>query len=127
MPEKKTASGLIIADKSYNQLNAMTSDEPAFYRVLLTGAGYYDDTTKGAVPLETQPGDIVQMGKISVKVFSSFPLLEAYEADTIGITHDSEIQWRFKGEEAFTGLLDEFDRAIKEKISSRQKLSEDKR
>lgn len=123
MPEKKTASGLIIPDKSYNQLNSMMSDQPCFYRVLLTGAGFYDDNTKEDVPLESQPGDIIQTGSISVKVYSSFPLLEAYEADTIGITRESDVQWRFKTEEAFTGLLGDFDRAIKEKISERQKAA----
>lgn len=123
MPEKKTASGIIIADKAYNQLNAMHADVPSFYRVLLCGAGFYDDTSKEGVPLETQSGDIIQTGSISVKVYSSLPLLEAYEADTIGITRESEIQWRFKTEEAFTGLFGDFGRAIKEKIQTRQEAT----
>lgn len=123
MPEMKTAGGIVLVDKAYSQINAMTSDRPVFYRVLLTGAGFYDDETGKDVPLEVEPGDIIQTGNISVRVYSSFPLLEAYEADTIGITRESDIHWRFKGEASFTGLLSDFNRAIKEKIQRRQEAN----
>jgi co-chaperonin GroES (HSP10) len=114
-PEARTASGIYITDYK-GQINTLNADKPHFYRVLMPGEGYYDDTTKESQPLNAQQGDIILVGSISVKIFSSFPLLEAYEADSIGITRESEIQMRFKGEDNFVRFLGDFNKAVKAKM-----------
>lgn len=112
-PEARTAGGLYIPTTKGAQLGTLTADRPDFFRVLLTGAGYYDDTTGADVPLDVTQGDIILTGTVSVKLFSSFPLLEKYRADSIGITRESDIQMRFKGEDAFLSFLHEFNESAK--------------
>lgn len=113
LPEQKTASGIILAEAPRAQLNTLVSDRPAFYRVLHVGAGYFDADTDADVPLNSRPGDIVLCASTSVKLFSSFPLLGAYEPDTIGITRDEDVQIRYKGQEAFERFLIGLDSHVK--------------
>jgi hypothetical protein len=68
------------------------------------------------VPLNANPGDIVLLASASVKLFSSFPLLGAYETDSIGITRDEDIQIRFKGQEAFERFLIGLDSHVKAQV-----------
>jgi len=99
--EKKTASGIIIGIDVKNQLGTFAQDRPHWVRVLAVGEGYYNDDTGEPSPLNAQPGDIALVSQVSVKWFSTFGDLNGYQADTIGLTRDSEIQIRFKGEEGY--------------------------
>jgi co-chaperonin GroES (HSP10) len=112
MPEQKTASGIIIAE-ARNQIGTLNEKRPTFYRVLVPGKGYYDDTTKESVPLNAKPGDIVLLSVEGTRVFSSFPGLESYEADTLCITRESEITWRFFGEDKFREFVRNLNQATK--------------
>lgn len=106
--ELRTKSGLYIP-VSKNQLNTFSTDRPHWVRVLACGEGYYsqeEDPETGTivektVPLDVNPGDIVLVSQVSVKYFSVFGDLDGYEADSIGLTKQSEIQLRFKGEEGY--------------------------
>jgi co-chaperonin GroES (HSP10) len=119
-PETKTAGGIIIGVESHRgQLNTLVSDRPAFYRVLHVGAGYFD-ADGNDIALNSKPGDIVLLASASVKLFSSFPLLGAYEADSIGITRDEDVQIRFKGQEAFERFAFGLDSHAKAQIPSGQ-------
>lgn len=115
-PEAKSAGGIIFVDHAAKQINSTFSDRPVFYRVLLPGEGYYNDETNEPVPLDVKQGDIVLASTVGVKLFSSFPLLEAYEADTIGITREAEITWRFLGEGAFVDTLHGLNQAVKAQV-----------
>lgn len=106
--ELKTDSGIIIASVRTNALNTITQDRPHWVRVLACGEGYYSLETdddgnevERTTPLTAQPGDIILVSKLSVKYFSVFGALKGYEPDSIGLTKESEIQLRFKGEEGY--------------------------
>jgi co-chaperonin GroES (HSP10) len=117
-PEKKVG-GIIIADNTHKQLGTILGDQPTFFRVLLVGNGYYDDDTKEDVPLDINQGDIILTGAVSAKVFSSFPMLETTETDVLGVTRHGDIQWRFKGEEAFLEFLTTFNSSVKGQVAGR--------
>lgn len=100
-PERKTASGLVMAT-NINQRNSLAEGRPHLCIVLTVGAGYYDDKDPSTtIPLDVQPGDIILVGPLSVKYFSFFGDLQPYEPDSIGITRESEIQLRFRGKEGY--------------------------
>jgi len=117
LPEPRTASGIILVE-TRNQVGSISADRPHFYRVLLPGEGYFDDKSEDNKPvaLNAEQGDIILVGSTSVKLFSTFPLLESYVPDTLGLTRESEIQWRFKGEDAFRRFLTEFNLSSKAKV-----------
>lgn len=119
-PETKTTGGIILASSiaAANTINGIGADKPGFYRVLHVGAGYTDDGKD--VPLDVAPGDIILVGAVSVKLFSLFPLLEAYEPDSIGITRETDIQIRFHGEDRFIQFLTDFNRSVKAQVGSQQ-------
>jgi co-chaperonin GroES (HSP10) len=121
-PETKTASGLILATDSAaaRTMNGIGADKPGFYRVLHVGAGFVGED--GAdVPLDVKPGDVILIGAVSVKLFSMFPLLEAYEPDSIGITRETDIQIRFHGEDNFIEFLKSFNESTKAQMVAGQK------
>lgn len=98
-PERKIGSFIMPTD--IKQRGSFEQDIAVFVRVLAVGEGYYDDVTKEDLPLDVQVGDIILVGQLSVKYFSFFGELQNYEPDTIGITRESEIQLRFRGEEGY--------------------------
>lgn len=123
-PEKKTASGLIYGIDVKNQLGTIALDKPHWVRVLAVGAGYYktSETDEGGtieetIPLNVTPGDIILVGQTSVKYFSTFGELAGYEADTIGLTRESEILIRFKGEEGYNSAFEQLNRAAEGQVA----------
>lgn len=116
-PEAKTASGIILASdtRAANTLNGIGADKPGFFRVLHVGEGFTDGDKD--IPLDVNAGDIILVGAVSVKLFSLFPMLEAYEPDSIGITREADIQIRFKGEDHFIQFLGEFNTAVKAEVA----------
>lgn len=119
-PEPKTASGLIIASMQGKQIDALTADPPVFYRVLLPGAGFYNDETGEDAPLNCQMGDIVLAAQGGVRMFPTLPLVPNYDPATIGVTRDSEILWRFKGQEAFEKFVVGFDSATAAEVAKQR-------
>lgn len=111
-PEKKVG-GIILHDSRRTQMGGIMGDEPVFYRILMAGAGYYDDETKADVPLDIEQGDIILTGSVSVKIFSSLPFIETTDSDILGVTRHGDIQWRWKGEAAFVKFLTDLNQAIK--------------
>ncbi len=119
-PERRTASGLIIADTKHSSMVGLTSEMPHFYRVLYAGAGYYDDDTKESLPLEINTGDIIHTAAGSVKLWSSFPVLEVTDSDVLGITRHGDILMRWKSEDAFLEFLARFNREVKAEVEARR-------
>lgn len=112
---------IILAQSADRQINGFGADMPTFYRVLMAGAGYYDDQDPSkTIPLETQPGDIILVPSGAVRLFSSFPGLELAETDILGVVRDGDKQWRFKGEAAFSEFLRDFNQATQAEVQRRR-------
>lgn len=112
-PELKVGSIYLAPVSSHSSFKA---DRPHFVRILALGKGFYNEETNEDVPLNVQAGDIVLVGPISVKYFSTFGDLEAYEPDTIGITREAEILWRFKGEEGWKQVFTTLNKHTKKAL-----------
>lgn len=110
-PEKKTAGGIYVP-VAQNQLSAITNNMPCFFRVLLVGQGYYDDETGEDVLLEVNQGDIIQLPGASANIFSSFPMLQNADNNTIGVARAADIQWRFHGEASFMEFITGLNAAV---------------
>jgi co-chaperonin GroES (HSP10) len=114
-PERKIGS-IILATAS-GRVDSFAQDRPHFVKVLAIGKGFYNEETGQDVPLSVAPGDIILVGPMSVKYFSMFGSLEAYEPDSIGITRESEIQLRFKGEEGYGQVFATLNKYAKKKVA----------
>lgn len=123
-PENKTASGLIIATRPSDTFNSVAADMPGFYRVLMVGAGFYNDETKESVPLDIEPGDCILTGSVSVKLFSMLPMLQLAETNVIGVTRHSDIQARFKGEQALIDFLVGLNKSVQAQIEAMKAASD---
>ncbi len=119
--EFKTKGGLILASGNDRQVNGLQADKPTFVRVLLVGAGYYDDDTLEPVALDSSPGDIVLVGTTSIKKFSVFGKLMTYGEATLGLIRESDIQLRFKGEEGFDRTFELLNSSAEEEMARGQK------
>lgn len=101
----KKGSLYIPTSTSFSMKEGFNDNKPCWVRVLAVGQGYYDDEGKD-IPLNVCVGDIILVGKLSVKWFSVFGELDKYEAETIGLTRESEIQLRFKGEDGYKKVFE---------------------
>lgn len=105
IPEEEMRKGGLIIAKPDSYKDTLADSRPIWVRILVTGSGYYSEDAEGNpqdVPLDTKPGDIALVGRVSVQWFSVFGELEDYDPQTIGITLEEEIKLRFNGEEGFT-------------------------
>jgi co-chaperonin GroES (HSP10) len=115
--EMKSKGGIIIASGTQSQVNGLAADKPTFARVLMVGAGFYDDTKDNAdVPVSVLPGDIILVGRHSIKKFSVFGKLMSYGETDLGLTKESEIQLRFKGEEGFERFFRYVNQSVEKKM-----------
>lgn len=99
--EKKTKSGLIMNTGGVRRADGLDMNQPLFVRVLAVGAGFYNDENGTDVPLECQVGDIILVGRMSVNWFSTFGPLISEANKQIGVTRESEMKMRFKGQEGY--------------------------
>lgn len=98
--EVKTTSGLYVAGSNKNT-DGFEQNKPTLVRVLAVGEGYYDSEGT-TVPIDAKSGDIILVGTLSVKWLSTFgPIVSIGKGSRIGITRESEIQLRFKGQHGF--------------------------
>lgn len=109
--EQKTAGGIFLpATGKISQMDGIEANRPTFVRVLLVGNGYYDTKSEDTVPVDVKAGDVILVGKLSVKWLSTFgPIVSSAEAQ-IGLVRESDIQLQFRGAEGqqkvFTALSD---------------------
>jgi len=106
--EIKSKSGLII-DGGENQRNSIASQQPIFVRVLMVGAGHYEETEDGGrkdVPLDVEPGDILVIGVNSLTELSTFGgvLLVNTEA-RFGMTQASHALMQWRGKEKYDAFF----------------------
>lgn len=97
----QTKSGILIpTDKKSMQVNTVSADRPEFFFVLAVGNGYTRDD--GSLePLDTVPGQIVMIPKLSVRFFSYFGEMSGYDPDTIGIARESDIEIKFDSDKSY--------------------------
>lgn len=113
--EVKTSSGIIIASNE-RQVNSVKANLPHFVRVLAVGPGFYDESG-AAVPLDTLPGAIIMIGDNSVKWWSHLPVT-GYKPYDMGITSESEIQIKFKDDEAFRRVFGAINKGLETKVDT---------
>lgn len=109
--EVKTKSGLILDSGGVRKIDGLDMNKPLFVRVLAVGAGYYDEVTGKDVPLEVQVGDVILTARMAVQWFSTFGPLVSHQGFQIGLTRESDIRMRFKGEagwQAATAVLQKY-------------------
>ncbi len=112
--EYKTTGGIIIAQAAnVKQINTIDDNRPMLVRVLLVGEGYYDDDSGEAVSLDSKPGDIVMVGKLSVGFMSSFGPILFQEGTRVGKIRESEIQFRYSGQEGYEACGKAFNEGLK--------------
>lgn len=109
--ELKTAGGLIIANVESDHRTDTEVNRPTMAIVLAVGPGYYDDKTGKDVPLDLQPGNVVLLSQMGLKILTEVPGYSAYvrsKNDTIALTRDSEVHLKWKSAkdyEAYKQLL----------------------
>lgn len=98
--DEKTKGGIYLP-KTPGKIDGLELNKPTFVRVVAVGNGYYDEENDKLVDLECAPGDVILVGPMAVKWFSTFgPIVSTSEVG-VGLTRESEIQVRFKGIDAF--------------------------
>lgn len=105
--ELKSAGGLYMATSDSHRTDTK-ENQATLALVLMTGEGYYDESTGDDLPLGVKPGDVVLLADMGLKRYTTFPGLTEYTANTIALTRDSEIHMIFRGAEAYEkakGLL----------------------
>lgn len=117
-PEKRVGS-IFIADSKKIMTGGFTTEVPEFFRVLYVGNGYYNPETEKDSPLDINQGDIIYTAAASVKIWSSFPMLEVSESDVLGETRHGDVRARFKSEEAFFKFLKDYNSSVKSELSKR--------
>lgn len=111
--EQKTKGGVYIpTSKRIGQVDGLEANRPTFVRVLAVGNGYYDPKDERDIPLEVEVGDIILVGRMGIKWFSTFgPIVSSGEAQ-VGLTRESEIQLRFKGQHGYNACFAALKHAI---------------
>lgn len=112
-----SAGGIIIAS-TQRQVNSVKANLPHFVRVLAVGPGFYDPEDPAKItPLDTQPGAIIMIGENSVKWWSHLPVT-GYKPYDMGITSESEIQIKFKDDEAFRRVFGAINKGLEAKVDT---------
>jgi hypothetical protein len=68
-------------------------------RVLKVGEGYHDP--EGDLPLDTRPGEIIEVPWTAITWYSTFQAMQGYEPDTIGLTVESAIRMKWQNDEHY--------------------------
>ena len=96
---------LDVGNTSARQLGSMKEDKPLLVRVLLAGKGYYDAEKGTTSPLDEQPGDILEVPKISVSWRSELCGVVADEGQKLGIVKVGDVLARYPGEAAYRRVV----------------------
>lgn len=110
--EQKTKGGLYIPTMQLKQVDGLEANRPCWVQVLKVGAGYFDEG-EDHVPLDTKPGDIILVGKLSVKWLSTLGPLTSTPENNLGIVRETEIQGRFRGQD----VHDTYFRVLGDKLA----------
>lgn len=110
--ELKTAGGIIVTRGSARQINAFDSNLPQFVQVLAVGEGFYNEETGESVPVDLEPGNVIEVAGHAVNWFSSFGVIpdSAERGTGIGITREPEYRMKFKSYDDYLKFMEPFKR-----------------
>jgi co-chaperonin GroES (HSP10) len=100
--EVKTKSGIVLSSgtSKVSQMDGLEANRPIFCRVLAVGEGYFNDKNE-TIPLDTKVGDIILVGKLSVRWLSYFGPIVSTAESQLGMVSESEIRFKFNGIEGY--------------------------
>lgn len=96
-PEVKTKSGIVLPGSGIKQVDGFEANRPCWVEVLKVGAGYISEDGDSFTECDSKPGDIVLVGKLSVKWVSHLGPIHSTHENNLGLVLESEIQARFRG------------------------------
>lgn len=100
---------IFLAGGAEKKIDGLDMNLPMFVRVLAVGPGFYDPEDEAkSIGCECEVGDIILIGRMSVNWFSVFGSLISTATAEIGITRESEVRMRFKGQMGY----DKFFKAL---------------
>jgi co-chaperonin GroES (HSP10) len=95
-----TTTKLYLSGGDQKKIDGLDMNLPMFVRVLAVGPGFYDED-QTPINCEVEVGDIILIGRMSVNWFSVFGSLVSSGGSELGITRESEVRMRFKGQVAY--------------------------
>lgn len=100
-PDGKVTKLILETTLTNKQIGSIQDDRPLYVRVLAVGQGFYDSETGKDVPLDVQVGDILLLGKLSVRWLSTFGPLIREGGNSIGICRESDKILQFRGQAGY--------------------------
>lgn len=107
-PEIKSAGGLVLS--SGNDTRTSTKENQADVAIVLAvGTGYVETVVDEAtgeekqvdVDIDIKPGSVILVSRMGLRLYSQFPGLADYTAETIALTRDTEVHCAWPSIEAF--------------------------
>lgn len=110
---------LHLAGGTEKKIDGLDMNLPMFARVLAVGPGFYDPTDSDAAPIgcEVEPGDIILIGRMSVNWFSVFGSLVSTSTNELGLTRESEVRMRFKGQAGYDKFFEALNQQLAPKVT----------
>lgn len=114
---------IFLAGGVEKKIDGLDMNLPMFVRVLAVGPGFYDpsDSDMKALNCEVEVGDIILIGRMSVNWFSVFGSLISTSASEIGLTRESEVRMRFKGQEGYDKFFGTMNKILSPQNAENQK------
>lgn len=114
--ETKTKSGLYIPTSKMGQIDGIEANRPCWVQVLKIGKGFYDPNAIAGdyLALDSSPGDIILVGKLSVKWISVLGTLTSSPENNLGLVRETDIQARFRGQ----AVHDEYFTTLESKLAA---------
>jgi co-chaperonin GroES (HSP10) len=111
--EDGTRTKLYLTGGAEKKVDGLDMNLPMFVRVLAVGPGFFDEAQEKAINCEVEVGDIILIGRMSVNWFSVFGGVISEGSHEVGITRESEVRMRFKGDAAYK----KFFKALNEELA----------
>lgn len=98
--EMVTEGGLFVASDIKNIRSDTTENRPTLGVVLVAGSGYVDDDGND-VDLEFEPGNVILVSPMGLKLYSEFPGMMGFVANSIALTREGEVHMSWPSIEAY--------------------------
>ncbi len=111
LPKEEIKQGSIIVASNLDDHRSSTEQNRADLGVVLAvGSGYFDDETGGDVAMDIQPGNVVLVSRMGLKLYSQFPGISGYTKETIALTRDNEIHCAWASLEAYQAYREKLNK-----------------
>lgn len=98
--ELKSAGGLIMNSVSSDHRTSTNENRADLAIVLACGDGYIDDDGT-EVPMDLQPGNVILVSRMGLRLYSDFPGLQEYTKETIALSRDTEVHCAWPSIDAY--------------------------